>query len=128
MRYKIRAVADILETNLPTCGPGDSARKICMFEPSLLSGRTARMKTITPIPPIQCDNERQNKILFGIAATFVKIEEPVVVNREDISKNASKKFGTHPLIINGTAPNKAINSHDNDTMINDSRGSIFDDC
>ena len=96
-----------------------------MFDPSLSSGRTAKIKTITPMPPIQCENERQNKRLCDNASTSVLIDAPVVVNPEDISKNASKKFGISLLITSGNAPTRATIIHDNATIINDARGSIF---
>ena len=125
IRYKILAVAETLDTNLPTDGPGDSARRICMLDPSLSSGRIAKIKTITPIPPIQWENERQNNMLCDNDSTSVHIDAPVVVKPEDISKKASKKFGISLLITSGNAPTIATTIHDNATIINEDRGNIF---
>ena len=69
-------------------GPGISALKICID----LSGARAViaiMKTITPIPPIQCEKERQNKIDFERTSTFGTTDAPVVVSPLTISKSAS---------------------------------------
>ncbi len=50
--YKILAVKRILETSLPTTGPGTSAFKICNERPDEI-GINAITKTKIPIPPSQ---------------------------------------------------------------------------
>ena len=50
---RILVVTFIFETSLPAIGPGLSARRRCIDEPSLLSGMKIRTKTRIPIPPIQ---------------------------------------------------------------------------
>ena len=56
---------------------------------SSLSGTTAMMNTSTPMPPIQCERLRQSRCPWLIASTSVRMEEPVVVKPETISKKAS---------------------------------------
>ena len=76
-------------TSLPTCGPGTSARIMCMLRSSE-SGSTAMMNTSTPMPPIQCDRLRQSSEPRVSSSTFAATEAPVVVKPETISKKASK--------------------------------------
>ena len=54
------------------------------------------VRTIIPIPPIQCVALRQNKMPFGMASMSVKIEDPVVEYPDKVSKNA--------LVIDGIVP------------------------
>jgi hypothetical protein len=42
-----------------------------------------------PIPPIKCVKLRQNKILFDKDSISIKIDAPVVVKPEIVSKKAS---------------------------------------
>ena len=73
---------------MPTVGPGTSARIICM-ECSSPVGSTAIINTSTPIPPIQCVNERQNRPPRLRASTLGSMDEPVVVRPEMVSNTAS---------------------------------------
>ena len=117
----MRAVYFILLTSLDADGPGDSALKICMAFPS--DGRTASTNTKTPIPPIQWVKRRQNIIALEspmLSLGKVKIDAPVVVNPETVSKNASKKYGISPLIIKGKQPTSEMNIQHSATMTNPS--------
>ena len=75
-------------TNLDTSGPGLSARIKFIWEPPFI-GMNIRMKTRTPIPPIQWEKLRQNRLAWLMASTFVRIDDPVVVKPLTISKRAS---------------------------------------
>jgi hypothetical protein len=59
---------------------------------------------------------RQKSRLFGNASTFGRIVEPVVVNPETVSKNASIKLGIYPLIKKGSAPKSDIRIHESATI------------
>ena len=105
--YKIIAVCLTFGTSFPTAGPGLSALIRCIIEPPD-NGRTAIINTKTPIPPIQCVNERQNNEQCVKASTLDKILEPVVVKPDIVSKSASSYAGISPVIKNGNAPTKLI--------------------
>ena len=76
--------------------------------------------TITPIPPIQWENDRQNSIDFGRISTFGTIEAPVVVRPLTISNKASVKEGISPLMTNGSAPTSELATQQTATAINPS--------
>ena len=105
--YKRRAVVLILGTSFPTEGPGLSARIRLICEPPL-NGITASRKTNTPMPPIQCVKLRQNKLQCERASTSLRIEAPVVVKPDTVSKSASVNEGISPESQKGKAPNKLI--------------------
>ena len=85
----MRAVTFILEAILPTEGPGLSARRRYMDEPSLLSGIKINTNTRSPMPPIQCEKLFQNSEEWESAVTSSTMLAPVVVNPDTISKKAS---------------------------------------
>jgi len=64
------------------------------------------VKINTPIPPIQEEKERQNRMPRGRDSTSVRIEAPVVVKPETISKKQSAKEANSPENQKGRAPNK----------------------
>ena len=103
--YKIRAVYRSFGTNLPTDGPGLSARIRLMCD-APLSGITARRNTRTPIPPIQWVKLLQNSVQWESASTSFKMVVPVVVKPEIVSKRASVKDGISLEITNGKQPKK----------------------
>ena len=109
----------ILEVIFVTDGPGLSARIRLIFFPPL-SGRIAIMKTSTPIPPIQWVKLLQKRIQRGTTSTFVRTLDPVVVNPDTASNNASTGFGITPLITNGTAPTMLSTIHPRATLANPS--------
>ena len=86
-----------------TDGPGDSAFIMCIFCPPD-SGKNAITNTSTPIPPTQCVKLRHISIDFGSASTSVKMDAPVVVKPETVSKSASINEGIAPDRKNGSAP------------------------
>ena len=88
MRYVIALEVRMRGTSLPKLVPGTSARIIYMLRSSLM-GSTAMINTSTPMPPIQCEKLRQSSSPLLISSTLCSMEEPVVVNPETISKNAS---------------------------------------
>ena len=75
-------------TSLPAVGPGISARRICMVWPSLI-GRIAMTNTSTPMPPTQWVKLRHNRPPRLRGSTAVRMEAPVVVKPETVSKKAS---------------------------------------
>ena len=75
-------------TSLPLTGPVISAR-MRWSECASSSGMTAIMNTSTPIPPMKCEKLRQNRIERGRDSTSVRMEAPVVVRPETVSKKAS---------------------------------------
>ena len=116
----MRAVCLARGTSLPTVGPGTSARMMCI-ERSPLMGMTAMRKTSTPMPPIQCVKLRQNRPERDRLSMSFRIEAPVVVKPETVSKNASMKRGISPLITKGSEPSSDIASHDRPTQEKPSR-------
>ena len=74
--YKRRVVSVVLETSLPTIGPGISALRIFIVVPGA-SLKKATTNTKIPIPPIQCEKLRQNRAGWLNASISIKIEEPV---------------------------------------------------
>ena len=80
----------------------------------------ATRNTRTPIPPIQCVKLLQKRRHLGSASTSLKIEAPVVVNPETVSKNASIKFGIAPDKKKGSEPKILITIHDSATVTNPS--------
>ena len=56
------------------------------------------------MPPIQCVKLRQNSMERDMASTLLRIDAPVVVKPETVSKKASTKFGISPLMTKGSAP------------------------
>ena len=82
---------------------------------------TAIMNTSTPMPPTQCVKLRQNNRPWPSASTSVRIDAPVVVKPETVSKNASINDGILPLMTNGNAPNSDIPIHDRATIASPSR-------
>jgi len=73
---------------LSTEGPGASA-SIRWSPPNPNNGNMATVSTTIPIPPNQWVVERQNKIDLGRDSISVRIEAPVVVKPDIVSKNAS---------------------------------------
>ena len=116
----MRAVCLARGTSLPTVGPGTSARMMCI-ERSPLMGMTAMTNTSTPMPPIQCVKLRQNSPERDRLSISFRIEAPVVVKPETVSKKASTKCGMSPLIRKGTQPSSDIDSHDSPTQEKPSR-------
>ena len=90
MRYKISAVVRTFGTILLTDGPGLSAIIRCIFF-APLKGKSAIINTKTPIPPTQWVKLRHIKMDLGRLSIFAEsmILEPVVVNPETVSNNAS---------------------------------------
>ena len=78
-------------TILFTVGPGLSARRMCSVKPSAppLVGMMASRNTSTPMPPIQWLKLRQNSSACPSASTSERMEAPVVVKPDTISKSAS---------------------------------------
>ena len=86
------AVSVILGFNLSGVTPGASATKSCI-PPIPNSGNMATVNTIIPIPPIHWVKLRHIKIPLPMDSMSFKIEAPVVVKPESVSKNASVKKG-----------------------------------
>jgi hypothetical protein len=66
-------------------------------------------------------------MVWGKDSTSGTIDEPVVVNPEADSKNASMKQGTDPLRINGKVPRQIRTNQDEDTAKKPSLLLIFSD-
>ena len=119
IRYNIFAVDFTFGASLLTFGPGLSAFIKNML--SLPDNCTIAIKnTSTPIPPIQCVKLRQKISDFGNASTSVKMDAPVVVNPETVSKTASAKSFIYPENTNGNAPKILITIQLNATVTNPS--------
>ena len=88
MEYRIKAVVLTRGTSLETEGPGLSAFMMCIFCPPD-RGTKAIMKTSTPMPPTQWVKLRHMSIHLGRGSTAVRMEAPVVVKPETVSKTAS---------------------------------------
>ena len=88
MAHNLFAISLTLGCILSVVGPGASAEKSCM-PPIPKRGRIATESTIIPIPPTQWVILLQNKSPSGTASISFKMEAPVVVNPEMVSKNAS---------------------------------------
>ena len=88
MLYRIREEREVFGTSLEETGPVASAWTRTWVRPPTL-GRKARVKISTPMPPIQEENERQNRMPRGRPSTAVKMEQPVVVKPETTSKKLS---------------------------------------
>ena len=95
---------------MPTLGPGLSARRRCMVKPppAPLTGTTARRKTSTPMPPTQWVKLRQKRMPLGSPSTAGRMEAPVVVKPETVSKRASTRFGMAPERTKGRQPRKLM--------------------
>ena len=78
--YKIFAVDCNLGTSFSTCGPGLSAFIRLALEPPD-GACSIKIKTKTPIPPIQWVKLRQNKILYGRCSTSLRILAPMVLKK-----------------------------------------------
>ena len=75
------------------------------------------------MPPNQCVNERQNAIVFERASmpSAGRTVEPVVVNPEADSKNASTGDEKVPANKKGKAPASPAKSHETPTTASPSR-------
>jgi hypothetical protein len=62
---------------------------------------------------------------YGSASISVNIDDPVVVNPEQLSKNASTKDGIELLKIKGRVPKKITKNHERVTVRNPSLFVIF---
>ena len=92
------AVWRILGTSFPTEGPGLSARIRCRVKPCpFCPGATASRKTNIPMPPSQWVKLRQKSSPLLMASTSVRMEAPVVVKPETVSKKQSTRLGISPL-------------------------------
>ena len=69
-------------------------------------GSTAAVRTTIPIPPSQCVRDLQKSIHFGSDSIWVRIDAPVVVYPDMVSKKASAKEGIDPERKKGRQPNK----------------------
>ena len=86
--YNIFAVSLSLGAIFPATGPGDSA--LYIWNPPIpKAGRSARVNTSIPMPPIQWVNDLQKIIPCGRDSISLKIVAPVVVNPDTISKKES---------------------------------------
>ena len=81
-----------------------------MLWPSLI-GRMAMTNTRTPMPPTQWVKLRQNSPPRLKGSTAIKMEEPVVVKPETVSKKASTYMGMSPVRTKGSAPKADMASH-----------------
>ncbi|MPM72681.1 hypothetical protein SDC9_119657 [bioreactor metagenome] len=120
MPYNIFAVSFVLGTSLPTDGPGLSARIRCMLCPPAI-GKTARINTNTPIPPIQWVKLRQKRLHLESTSTSLSTLAPVVVKPDMVSNSASIKLGISPFKTNGIAPTILITIQLNATVTKPSR-------
>ena len=105
---------------MPTVGPGNSARTMCI-ECSPLIGITASMNTSTPMPPIHWDRSLHSMQLRLSVSTSVSTVAPVVEKPDTDSNSASTKSGMSPLKIYGSAPRSDMSIHARPTARKPSR-------
>jgi hypothetical protein len=101
--HNLFAVSFILGCNLSGVGPGTSAIKSCI-PPIPRMGKTTSDNTIIPIPPSHWVILRQKSNPCERDSISFRIEAPVVVKPEMVSKNASVYEGIAPVIIKGIEP------------------------
>ena len=85
----------VLGASLEETGPVASAWTKTWVRPPTL-GRKARVKISTPMPPIQEEKDRQNRMPRGMDSMSVRMDPPVVVKPETISKKQSAKEAKVP--------------------------------
>ena len=76
--------------------------------PAPLTGMMASKKTSTPMPPTQWVKLRQKRRPLGSPSTAGRMEAPVVVKPETVSKRASTRFGMAPDKKKGRQPKKLM--------------------
>ena len=86
------ALSPILGTILEKVGPGLSARARWEARP-VMEGRSARVNTSTPMPPIQCVKQRQSIRQWLMLSTSDRMLAPVVVKPDTVSNSASINRG-----------------------------------
>ena len=107
-------------TSLEEMGPGTSAwTRTCVRPPT--RGRKARVKSSTPMPPIQEAKERQNRMPRGRASMSARTVPPEVVKPETISKRQSENPWNSPENQKGKAPKKLKASQMRPTTVKPSR-------
>ena len=74
-----------------------------------------------PMPPIQCVILRQKRTPWGTASTSRRMDAPVVVKPDMVSKKALVKSGIAPESMKGSVPNRENSSQAKVTMANPSR-------
>ena len=79
-------------------------------------GRTSENKATIPIPPIQAVDIRQKRSPGGSPSMSFKIEAPVVVKPDTLSKRAFMKVNSPPYIRYGIMPKKQAKSHEPTTI------------
>lgn len=82
----------------------------------LIEGRTRRVNTTIPTPPIKCVDERQKRIPLGRDSTSVRMVAPVVVKPDTDSKKAFVNVKFPPHIRYGSIPNIQESNHANIVM------------
>ena len=105
-RYTFQSVLAVWRMRgviLSGVGPGISAL-YNWVPPMPVMGRMARERTMMPMPPSQWLRLRQNSRPRGRSSTRTRMEAPVVVNPDMLSKKASVKEGIWPEMKNGRAP------------------------
>ena len=73
------------------------------------------------MPPIQAEAILQNSRPLGSASMSVRMEAPVVVKPDTLSKNALTRVNSPPYIIYGMAPKMQDSIQENVTMKKPSR-------
>ena len=106
--------------SLSATGPGTSAEKSCM-PPIPKMGKMARLRTIIPIPPSHCVMLRQKSIPFGNDSMSFRMDDPVVVKPDMVSKKAFVKSGIEWLRIKGKLPKNEKRTQTRLTITNPSR-------
>ena len=69
-----------------------------------MAGRTARVKKMIPIPPIQWVRLRQKRMEWGRASMSEKAVAPVVVKPDIVSKKATDTRSVCPSMRKGIMP------------------------
>ena len=77
----------------------------------LSMGTTASVNSRIPRPPNHCIRQRHNRMDLGTPSRVERMDTPVVVNADIVSKNASVTDMCVPYRMNGSIPNIDSTTH-----------------
>ncbi len=80
------------------------------------NGKMATVSTMIPMPPIHCVRLRQYRMPFDTPSISVRMDAPVVVMPDMVSKKALVTLGIAPLIRYGSIPKHTIVNQPKATM------------
>ena len=87
----------------------------------LIDGSTSSMKTMTPIPPMKCVEDRQKSSPFGNTSTSVSMVPPVVVYPDTDSNQAFDSVNSPPQSTYGSIPKMQLRNQEKIVIAKPSR-------